>query len=82
MRTILLAASLVLLVACAAKPGDEKWNMGFRKTADTDLKRLGINTLGMHTDAPMLTDKPDGAIVPYLRSFKPIVLDHYRHPKA
>lgn len=64
----------------AQKPGDEKWNEGFRKIASSDLERLGINTLGMHTDAPMLTDKPDGAVLPYLRSYKPIVLDHYRHP--
>ena len=35
----------------------------------------------MHTDAVMFTDHPYGAVVPYLRSYKPIVLDHYRHPK-
>lgn len=62
------------------QPRDKEWSEGFRKTAEADLERLGINTLGMHTDAPMLTDKPNGAVVPYLRSFKPIVLDHYRHP--
>ena len=65
----------------ALRPGDVKWNEGFRKVANTDMKRLGINTLGWHTDAPMLTDKPKGAVVPYLRSYKPIILDHYRHPK-
>ncbi|MGC9341542.1 MAG: hypothetical protein ACP5E3_02485 [Bacteroidales bacterium] len=41
---------------------------------------MGINTLGWHTDAPSLTDQPFGAVVPYLRSYKPIVLNHYRHP--
>lgn len=66
----------------AQKPGDSKWDDGFKKNADADLKRLGINTLGMHTDAPTLTDKPSGAVVPYFRSYKPIVLDHYRNPKA
>ena len=63
------------------KPWDEQWQKGFRKIAGADLQRLGINTLGMHTDAPMLTDQPYGAIIPYLKSYKPIVLDHYRHPK-
>lgn len=64
----------------AKEPRDEKWNEGFRKVATADLDRLGINTLGWHTDALMLTDKPYEAVVPYLRSFKPIVLDHYRNP--
>jgi hypothetical protein len=60
---------------------DEQWRKGFRNVAQGDLERLGINTLGMHTDASMLTDRPYGAVIPYLRSYKPIVLDHYRHPK-
>ena len=71
-----------MLTFGAQQVGDEQWNEGFRKIASSDLNRLGINTLGMHTDAPMLTDKPGGALVPYLRSYKPIVLDHYRHPEA
>jgi len=66
----------------AEKAGDEQWGAGFRKVALADMNRLGINTLGWHTNAPTLTDQPYGAVVPYLRSFKPIVLDHYRHPKA
>ncbi len=61
---------------------DEKWGQGFREAAIKDLSRLGINTLGWHTDAPTLTDKPFGAVFPYLRSYKPIVLDHYRNPEA
>lgn len=64
----------------AQHPGDATWKEGFRKVAGADMNRLGINTLGMHTDAQMLTDLPEGAVVPYLRSYKPIVLDHYRHP--
>jgi len=66
----------------AESMNDEQWGLGFRKAADADLQRLGINTLGWHTDAPTLTDQPYGAVVPYFRSYKPIVLDHYRHPKA
>lgn len=61
---------------------DEKWGLGFRKAASIDLERLKINTLGWHTDAPTLTDKPYAAVIPYLRSFKPIVLDHYRYPDS
>lgn len=64
----------------AENVNDEKWGKGFRKAAIYDLSRLGINTLGWHTDAPSLTDKPFEAAVPYLRSYKPIVLDHYRRP--
>lgn len=64
----------------AEKSRDKKWNEGFRKAAFADLKRLGINTLGWHTDALMLTDKPYEAVFPYLRSFKPIMLDHYNCP--
>lgn len=64
----------------AAEAGDDTWWEGFRTVASADMKRLGINTLGWHTDAPSLTDKSYGAVVPYFRSYKPIVLDHYFHP--
>jgi len=66
----------------AKNVNDPNWATGFRNAASEDLKRLGINTLGWHTDAPSLTDQPFGAVVPYLRSYKPIVLDHYRHPES
>lgn len=66
----------------AKKAGDEQWGAGFRKVASADMNRLGINTLGWHTDAVTLTDEPYGAVVPYLRSYKPIVLDHYQSPEA
>ena len=66
----------------AKKAGDDRWGEGFRKIASADMRRLGINTLGWHTNAPTLTDYPYGAVVPYFRSFKPIVLDHYIHPEA
>lgn len=62
--------------------GDDQWQEGFRREALNDLNRLGINTLGMHTNAQMLTDFPFTPKVPYLRSYKPLVLDHYRHPKS
>lgn len=66
----------------AKQVGDQNWGKGFRKVAKADMQRLGINTLGWHTDAPTLTDQPYGAVVPYLRSYKPVVLDHYLKPKA
>lgn len=66
----------------AKKAGDKQWGKGFRKVAQADLERLGINTLGWHTDALTFTDKPYSAVVPYLRSYNPLVLDHYRSPDA
>ena len=60
---------------------DKNWNKGFRKAAFNDMKRLGFNTIGMHTNAPCLIDIPFKSKIPYLREYKPIILDHYRNPK-
>ena len=60
---------------------DENWNIGFRNRALSDIELLGFNTIGMHTNAPNLIDLPFKAKVPYLREYKPIVLDHYRNPQ-
>ncbi len=62
----------------AEKPWDAAWKRGFRKAALSDMRRLGLNTLGIHTNAPMLTDAP--APMPYVRRYEPIVLSHYRKP--
>lgn len=59
---------------------DERWRRGFRNAAVADMKRLGINTLGIHTDASMLTEPPEGPVMPYVRRYEPIVLSHYRNP--
>lgn len=64
----------------AKRPWDTEWKRGFREAAMSDMKRLGLNTLGIHTDAPMLTDTPAGALMPYVRRYEPIVLSHYRKP--
>jgi len=64
----------------AQRPWDEAWRNGFRKAAMADLERLGLNTLGIHTDAPMLTDPPAGPVMPYVRRYEPIVLSHYLKP--
>ncbi|MYF03494.1 MAG: hypothetical protein F4230_00325, partial [Holophagales bacterium] len=40
---------------------DRAWNRGFREAALADLGRLGLNTLGIHTNATMLTHPPGQA---------------------
>ena len=64
----------------AREPWDDAWRKGFRDAALADCRRLGINTLGIHTDAAMLTDPPDGPIMPYVRRYEPVVLSHYLGP--
>ena len=64
----------------AEKPFDQDWNEGFRNEALSDLKRLGINTLGIHTDAPMLTEPPGQASFPYVAEYTPLKLSHYLNP--
>ncbi|MHC4740389.1 MAG: hypothetical protein ACYS8Z_00600 [Planctomycetota bacterium] len=64
----------------AERPWDAAWKRGFREAAISDMGRLGLNTLGIHTDAPMLTDPPGRAAFPYVRRYEPIVLSHYRKP--
>lgn len=65
----------------AAEPFDEKWNTGFREQALKDLNRLGLNSLGMHTTAPMLTDPPGNAVMPYVAVYEPLRLSHYLGPE-
>jgi hypothetical protein len=65
----------------ARRPFDQVWRAGFRKAALSDMKHLGLNTLGIHTDERMLTNPPGGAIMPYVRRYEPIVFSHYRKPK-
>lgn len=64
----------------AKKSYDANWNKGFRNAALNDLKRLGINTLGIHTDAPMLTEPPGNACFPYVAEYTPLKLSHYLNP--
>lgn len=64
----------------AEYPFDANWNEGFKNAALSDLKRLGINTLGIHTDAPMLTEPPGKALFPYVAEFSPLKLSHYLSP--
>ena len=64
----------------AEKPFDQNWNKEFRNEALNDLKRLGINTLGIHTDATMLTEPPGHASYPYVAEYTPLKLSHYQNP--
>lgn len=64
----------------ASRSFDPNWNEGFQKAALTDLKRLGINTLGIHTDADMLTEPPGQACFPYVAEYSPLKLSHYLNP--
>ena len=67
---------------------DQDWNKGFKNELIIvsfsklyDLKRLGINTLGIHTDAPMLTEPPGHENrFPYVAEYTPLKLSHYLNP--
>ena len=65
----------------AKRPRDEAWKNGFRKAAGADMKRLGLNTLGIHTDSEMPNNPPAGPILPYVRNYEPILLSHYLNPE-
>ena len=62
----------------ADRVDDANWRLGFRRQALIDLRRLGLNTLGVHTSAAMLTDPP--APFPYVGVYEPLKLSHYLHP--
>jgi hypothetical protein len=65
----------------AEREGDENWDKGFQKIALGDMKMLGLNTFGVHTDAPSLTEPPLGPVMPYVRRYEPVILSHYKNPK-
>lgn len=65
----------------AEQVGDENWDKGFQKMALADMEMLGLNTLGVHTNAPSLTEPPLGPVMPYVRRYEPIILSHYKNPK-
>jgi len=45
-----------------------------------DMKRFGLNTFGVHTNAPSLTEPPLGPVMPYVRRYEPVILSHYKNP--
>ena len=65
----------------AKSPGDENWEKGFQKMALGDMKLFGLNTFGVHTNAPSLTEPPLGPVMPYVRRYEPVILSHYKNPK-
>lgn len=65
----------------ADKPMDKKWKEGFRKETLRLCQSLGITALGIHNEAPTLSDLPQGAILPYIRRYQPVKLSHYTFPK-
>ena len=46
-----------------------------------DLRRLGLNTLGIHTNATMLTHPPGRARFPFVAPYEPLVWSHYLKPQ-
>jgi len=63
----------------AARPFDAAWRTGFRDRALADCRRLGLNSLGIHTDERLLA-APYGPVLPYVRRYEPLLLSHYRKP--
>ena len=64
----------------ADKPHDKRWIKGFRNEALADLRRLGINSLGVHTDSLITTESPSHALLPYVATYSHLKLSHYLHP--
>ena len=65
----------------AEKPFDDAWQQGFRDMALTNCQRLGFNSLGFHSEAPMLIDLPNEPIMPYVRHYEPVLFSYWRRPK-
>ncbi|MBT7299852.1 MAG: hypothetical protein HN849_10080 [Victivallales bacterium] len=64
----------------ATRPYDRAWVDGYHKAAAADCQRLGLNSLGIHTDESLLAP-PHGPFLPYVRRYEPVDLTHYRNPK-
>lgn len=62
----------------AEEPWDQAWRKGFRDAALADCRRLGLNTLGYHSETPMLIDPPLGPVMPYVRHYEPVLISLHR----
>ena len=51
---------------------------GFREAAARDLARLGLNTLGIHSEPPVLIEPEP--IAPYVARFDPVDIPHWKTP--
>ena len=65
----------------AKEPYDNNWIIGYKDRALNELNILGINSLGIHTDAPMLTSPVGHSIRPYVAQYLPLKLCHYLNPE-
>ncbi len=64
----------------AERTFDDAWWTGYRDAAQADCQRLGLNSLGMHTDERLL-NPPYGPFFPYIRTYEPVLVSFHRRPK-
>ena len=62
----------------AEKVYDDAWVKGWHARLRSDLSHLGLNTIGIHTNAPGSGDLVSG-IAPYVARFAPVDIPHYKH---
>ena len=61
----------------AEKVNDAKWVEGWHRQLASDLKRLGLNTIGIHTNAPCSGGHVDD-VVAYVARYDPVDIPHYK----
>ncbi|MBT7299853.1 MAG: hypothetical protein HN849_10085 [Victivallales bacterium] len=57
---------------------DDAWCKGWHARVGSDLQHLGLNSLGIHTNAPRTGDSVTD-IAPYVARFAPVDIPHYKH---
>lgn len=61
----------------AHQANDSKWNEGWRRQVASDLTHLGLNTIGIHTNAPSTGELID-SVVAYVARYDPVDIAHYK----
>jgi hypothetical protein len=56
---------------------DDAWNQGWHDRMAADLAHLGLNTIGIHTDAPVTGGTPND-IAAYVARYDPVDIPHYK----
>jgi hypothetical protein len=56
---------------------DAKWLKGWKNQLAEDLNHLGLNTIGIHTNAPPTGDVVPG-IAPYVARYNPVQIPHFK----
>lgn len=64
----------------AERTFDAAWWTGYLDAAEADCRRLGLNSLGMHTDQRLLTP-PYGPFLPYIRTYEPVLISDHHRPR-